>query len=237
MARYLFVLVMLFIAFSLQASGQGLFEDALGGSGEDEAERQASYELNGYLRGTFYGGKVPDKSEAEMKSGYGEASLKLKVSKKSFGDGFAEIRFRKGHEFGREIEDVNVREAYINNYIGRFDFRIGHQVVVWGRADGMNPTDNITPKDFLVRSPDEDDRRVGNFLIRSFYNAQPLRFEAIWIPFYAASVIPTDVVPLPSNITLVDPQYPDANLKNNSFALRLNLEWPSIDGSVSYFIR
>jgi hypothetical protein len=34
---------------------------------------------------------------------------------------------------------------------------------------------------------------------------------------------------------MTEPFYPDASLKNNGVALRVNFEWPSIDGSVSYF--
>jgi hypothetical protein len=130
---------------------------------------------------------------------------------------------------------VNVREAYVNLYAGRFDFRIGHQIVVWGRADGVNPTNTITPQNLLVRSPDEDDRREGNFLIRSYYNIHPVRLEAIWVPNFKSSYIPTALIPLPPGINRVDPDFPDNSLKNSAFALRLNLELASIDGSVSYF--
>jgi hypothetical protein len=210
-------------------SSQSLFEQA---TGKDE---QKPYELNGYLKGTLFVGKDSDKNDAEVKSGYGEAALKLRLRKQGFGDAFAELRFRSGHEFQKTISEISIREAYVNAYAGPFDFRIGHQVVVWGRADGWNPTDNITPRNMLIRSADEDDRRLANFLIRSHYNLQPVRFEMIWIPVYRPSYIPTDLVPFPPGIELGEPDYPDMKLKNGAFALRLNLELPSVDGSVSYF--
>lgn len=218
----------LFIFTSLLFS-QSLFEQA---TGKDEGK---PYELNGYLRGTLFGGKVPEKNVAEIKSGYGEASLKLKLRKQGFGDAFAEVRFRSGHEFQKTVSEINIREAYVNAYFGPFDFRIGHQVVVWGRADGWNPTDNITPKNMLIRSPDEDDRRLANFLIRSTINLHHVRFETIWVPAYSPSYIPTEFIASSSGINLVEPDYPDMKLKNSAFALRLNLELPSIDGSLSYF--
>jgi hypothetical protein len=217
--------------FSHLLFSQGLFEKA-----EEESKDQSlNYELNGYLRSALFVGKVPDKNEAELKSGYGEASLKLKVRKPHFGDAFAEVRFRRGYEFDDYLSEIDLREAYVNAYLGPFDFRIGHQIVVWGRADGINPTDNITPKNMLVRSPDEDDRREGNFLIRSYYNLSSLRLEAIWIPSFRSSVVPTNLLPFPPGIHLTDPQYPHAKLKNSAFAFRLNYVWPSIDGSLSYF--
>ncbi|MCD6335802.1 MAG: hypothetical protein J7M27_10810 [Candidatus Latescibacteria bacterium] len=228
-----FIFVLLFSA-SLHA--QSLFEDAVSGDAEQPDAAQAEpHELNGYVRGVFYGGKVPERDEAEMKSGYGEAAIKLRVRKQDFGDGFAELRFRRGHEFNEEVSEVTLREAYVNMYVGRFDVRFGHQIVVWGRADGFNPTDTITPKNMQVRSPDEDDRRAGNFLIRFFCNLDPFRLEAIWIPVYAASVLPTGMMSLPPGMSLTAPEYPDANLKNSAFAVKLNLERASFDGSLSYF--
>ena len=215
--------------FASLLSSQGLFEQAT------DKDEEKPYELNGYLRGTLFVGKVPDKNDAEIKSGYGEASLKLRLRKQGIGDAFAEVRFRSGHEFQKTVSEIDLREAYVNAYVGPFDFRIGHQIVVWGRADGWNPTDNITPRNMLIRSPDEDDRRLANFLIRSYYNLHSVRLEAIWIPVYSPSYIPTDIVPFPPGIFLDEPDYPDTRLKNSAFALRLNLELPSIDGSISYF--
>ncbi len=223
-----FVLLLL---FSSLLHSQSLFEDAEAGQKKEEKP----YELNGYLRSVLFVGKVPDVNEAELKSGYGEADLKLKVRKQSFGDALAEIRFRRGYEFQKSVSEINLREAYVNVYAGPLDLRIGHQIVVWGRADGLNPTDNITPKNMLVRSPDEDDRRQANFLIRSTYNLYPVRVEAIWVPAYESSYIPTDLIPFPPGVTLVEPDYPDARVRNSAFALRLNFEMPSFDGSFSYF--
>ncbi|MCK4525824.1 hypothetical protein KAW18_00520 [candidate division WOR-3 bacterium] len=230
--RY-FYFICIFL-LSSQLCAYSLFEEAVSGYSDDAGDEQ-SFKLNGYMRGVFYVGKVPDIEEAETKSGYGGAALKLRVYKQDFGDGFAEIRFRCGNEFNEYVSEIDVREAYVNTYAGPFDFRIGHQIVVWGRADGFNPTDNITPKNMFVRSPDEDDRRKGNFLTRTFYNLKPFRMEGIWVPFYASSVLPTGIMSFPAGMSLAEPDYPDASLKNSSFAVKLNLEMASMDGSVSYF--
>lgn len=228
----IFVLVLFLSLFSCTyLTAQSLVEKAEAGS----KDKEIPCELNGYLRSTLFIGKVPDINEREIKSGYGEASLKLRVRNGNFGDGFAEIRFRRGYEFKESISELNLREAYVNAYVGPFDFRIGHLIVAWGRADGFNPTDNITPKNMLVRSPDEDDRREGNFLIRSYYNLHPVRFEAIWVPFFRASVVPTNLLPFPPGINLIDSDYPEARLKSSGFALRLNFEFAAFDGSLSYF--
>ncbi len=218
------------LIFSLNLSAQSLFEEA-----EKSEDQDKAFELNGYLRSALYLGKVPDRDLADMKSGYGDFSLKLKASKASFGSAFTEVRFRKGYEFNDYLSEVNLREAYVSAYVGPFDFMIGHQIVAWGRADGINPTDNITPKNMLARSPDEDDRREANFLLRTFFNAHPVRIELIWVPLFRSSVVPTNLIPFPPGIILGDPDYPDARLKNGAVAAKLNLELASFDCSLSYF--
>lgn len=216
--------------FSVVLSAQSLFEEAEKGENQDK-----TFELNGYLRSALYLGKVPERDLADMKSGYGDFSLKLKASKGSFGSAFAEVRFRRGYEFNDYLSEINLREACVSAYVGPFDFIIGHQIVAWGRADGINPTDNITPKNMLARSPDEDDRREANFLLRTFFNAHPVRIELIWVPLFRSSVVPTNLIPFPPGITLGDPDYPDARLKNGAVAAKLNLELASFDCSLSYF--
>jgi len=222
--------LVLILFLSTTVLGQGLFEEA-----EGSKDQEKPFELNGYLRSTLYLGKVPERSQGEIKSGYGEFSLKLRANKESFGSAFAEVRFRKGVEFNDYVTEFTIREAYVSAYLGPFDFRIGHQIVVWGRADGINPTDNITPKNMLARSPDEDDRREANFILRTFFNAHPVRIELIWVPFFRPSVVPTNLISFPPGISLSDPDYPDARLKNGAVAAKLNLELAAFDFSLSYF--
>ncbi|HDP98736.1 MAG TPA: hypothetical protein ENN22_06085 [bacterium] len=226
------LILVIWLSLTISLSAQDLFESAIV---EGDQLSSSNYELNGHLRAVIFGGKTDNKNEAEIKSSYGEAGLKLRLRQQHFGDAFAEIRFRKGQEFNQSLSEVNLREAFVNVYLGKFDLRIGHQIVVWGRADGFNPTDNITPKNMLVRSPDEDERREGSFVLRSFYNSQLLRLEAIWAPVFTPSVLPIDVVELPEGVAFGSAHYPDANIKNGSVALKLNLISPSFEASLSYF--
>ncbi|MGB2908237.1 MAG: DUF1302 family protein [Candidatus Aminicenantaceae bacterium] len=225
------LLLCLLLALSGFLSAQGLFEEA---TQEKEGLIEA-LDLGGYLRSTLYAGEAPSPDTGQIKSGYGEFSLKAKAAVEDFGGAFAELRFREGLEFDQHVSQFTLREAYVDAYAGRFDFRVGHQIVVWGRADGLNPTDNITPRDMLARSPDEDDRRMANFLIRTYYNASPVRLEGIWIPFYRPSRIPTEFISFPANVIYGGQVYPAARLEDSAFAVKLNLELPSLDGSLSYF--
>ncbi len=121
-----------------------------------------SFDFNGHIRGDVFAGKMPDYSRGVVKSGYGELGLRLRVSKGSYGDAFGEVRFQggyfgdehylgqpsripnKGTDLGEFDTRVKLREAYVNAYIGPLDLRFGKQIIVWGRADGINPTNNLT---------------------------------------------------------------------------------------------
>ncbi|MBN1479505.1 hypothetical protein JXA70_04465 [candidate division KSB1 bacterium] len=221
----------LFVFLIVSASfAQDFFETA-------EAGDAASlpYELNGFMRGAFFAGIGIDSDELVQKSGYGELGVKMRVRKEKWGDGYAELRFRRGYEFDQSLSEFHLREAYINTYLGHLDVRMGQQIVVWGRADGFNPTNNITPQDMTTRSSVEDDRRLGNFLFRGSYNFRPFSLELIWVPQYRPSVLPTMLFPFPESVTLGVADNPSADLKNSSIAAKLDLALSSVDGSISYF--
>ena len=227
----IFILILIITTLSLPA--QSLFDDTLQ---EDPSSSTAfNYELNGYARGGIYVGPVPEESGYESKDRYGEAAIKLRLRKGQWGDAYSELRFRNKNNSENSISSFALREAYVNAYLGAFDLRIGQQVVQWGKADGYNPINVITPLDLLVFSPDEDDRRISNFLIRSYYNRSFLRLEAIWVPIYCSSVLPFSKVELPEGVQLSEPDYPDESTENSAIALKLHYEGASLDATLSYF--
>jgi hypothetical protein len=218
------------------STGSGLFESsqsaAPDASGATEAPAATGFDLNGYVRGDMFIGKVQNASAAEMKAAYSELSLKLTVKKEKFGDAYAEPRIRYGLQAdGREVA-VDLREAYVNLYAGPLDLRLGQQIIVWGRADALNPTSNITPVDFRIQSPVEDDRRLGNVGARAFLNFSPFRLEGVWMPLYSPTELPP--LPLPAQVELGPTHYPPAHIQNGLEAARLHLELPAIEMSASY---
>jgi hypothetical protein len=218
------------------SSGSGLFESSQTSADSASSEEAPSggglpFDLNGYVRGDAFVGKVPTKGAAEMKAAYGELSLKVTTKKLKYGDGFAEVRLRYGLQTGTRIQLVDLREAYVNLYAGPFDLRLGQQIIVWGRADAVNPTNNLTPTDLRVHSPNEDDRRLGNFAARAFLNFQPFRLEGVWVPLYTPSELPFGVV---ENANFVPGIFPVPRLENGTEAARLHLELPAVELSASY---
>jgi hypothetical protein len=171
-----------------------------------------------------------------MKAAYGELSLAVKTAQQRYGDssgaGFAEVRVRQGLQGDEQQTFVDLREAYVNAYVGPVDLRLGHQIIVWGRADVLNPTNNLTPFDLRIRSPIEDDRRIGNVGARLFVTHAPVRVEGVWMPLFAPSGLPA--VGLPEFVTFGAPRFPPPELKNGLLAGRIHLELPAFEMSVSY---
>jgi hypothetical protein len=216
-------------------TGSGLFESAQaegGDAGATDTATPSGFDLNGYVRGDVFIGKRPDKAQAEMKAVYSELSLKVRVKKEKYGDAYAEPRFRYGLQGEERSLFVDLREAYVNLYAGPLDLRLGKQIVVWGRADALNPTSNITPVDFRIHSPVEDDRRLGNVGARAFLNFAPVRLEGVWMPLYAATELPP--LPLPDRVSLGPERYPPPLFKSGLEAVRAHLELPAVELSASY---
>jgi hypothetical protein len=227
-------------------SGGGLFEQSLsaGAAKSETASAAPPFTLNGYVRGDLFVGLIPGSNPlgqqsggtaakfGEMKANYGELSLQLRTAKTAYGDGFAEARIRYGLQGADNQTYVDLREAYANAYVGPLDLRIGKQIVVWGRADALNPTSNITPVDFRIRSPLEDDIRLGNAGARAFLRFAPFRLEGIWMPIYLPTELPT--IQLPQYVSFGKPVFPSPDLKNGLVAGRLHLEVAALETSVSY---
>ncbi|MBN2343492.1 MAG: hypothetical protein JXX29_04830 [Deltaproteobacteria bacterium] len=244
----------------------GLFDDAVSGNETDTApaspvdsngestetvvQNPLTFDLNGYIRGDVFVGKMPRQPRAELKTGYGELALKLRAVKERMTDGFAELRLKGGYlndetylgqptersgggeSIGEFDTSIMLREAYVNLYLSRLELRLGQQIVVWGRADGINPTNSITPVDIRVRSPEEDDRRLANIGLRARLNLNPLRLEVVWMPIYVPSVMPK--VALSDAIVFSDPVYPDFDVLNGLIAGKTHLIFSSFEMSLSY---
>ena len=205
---------------------QSLFESALSSTHEGNDK---SFTLNGFIRSDVFA------NETDFRSIYAESALKLETMKSKYGNAFAEFRLQKNILISEKPVNVDLREAYLNLYFGKFDFRIGQQIIVWGRADGFNPTNNLTPTDFTVFSPDEDDKRLSNFVVKGNYSFKNFRLEADWIPFYKASILPFHTYTLPDGVYWAEANYPETKWTESSYALKLSIEKAAFDGSLSYF--
>lgn len=223
-------MILSIMAFPEGAHAQSLFEEAA------THEKKSPIQLSGYGRGVLYLGTYESASLPEIRSGYGEAALKIYAFSGMRGKLYSEIRFRSGYEYNEQIQQFHLREAYADLYLGDFDLRAGQQIIAWGRADGINPTNNLTPQDYFVRSTETDDMRMGNFLLRGRYSIKSrIRLEGIWVPVYRHSIYRFDLFEMPDFVNFTDAYNPEAALKNGSFAGKVEFLFDRFDGSISWF--
>lgn len=215
------------------SEGVGLFEAASSGElTSDVGESSRRYDISGYVRADAFMGKIPDYRQGYMQAAYGELSLQVRTKRTEYGDAYAETRFRYGMQGGDPKHEMELREGYVNAYLGPVDLRLGQQIIVWGKADGFNPTNNLTPTNLSIRSPHEDDRRVGNFASRMFINMEPVRLEGVWVPMYRAVELPP--FSYPRYVGEGSPTYPKPEFLRGTYAGKLHLNLASVDASISY---
>jgi len=120
-----------------------------------------------------------------------------------------------------------LREGYVNYSNGAADFRVGKQIIVWGRADQINPTDNLTPRDNTLFIPESDDQRLGSVAAKATYNFSGVAATAIMLPRFRPSVQPIT----PAAGVVFDESIPGGN----QYALKLEQTGQGVDWSLSYF--
>jgi len=60
-------------------------------------------------------------------------------------------------------EGAGVDELYIRNRNWPCTPALGKKLVIWGRADGINPTDLVSPTNYRRLTPETNDQRTGNW--------------------------------------------------------------------------
>lgn len=147
---------------------------------------------------------------------------------------------------------LRVEEATLTWTERRFDLAGGRMVIPWGRADGFNPTDNLTPFDTL--DPLEPER-LPSWAMRGRVYAGRATFEAVWLPRPGVTRLPllgARWLPLPesapnASYPAAGPRmwnldwregealYPSHGLENSAWAVRAEYRASSWEGSISHY--
>ena len=87
-----------------------------------------------------------------------------------------------------------VRELYVEHPMLGCNTRLGRQILSWGRADGINPTDRISPRDYTLLVAEESENQSGadGMTLRCEVGQGALLF-GVFAPFGGSKV------PLPSH--------------------------------------
>ena len=132
--------------------------------------------------------------------------------------------------FRAEATQGKLREAYVDVRAGALDARLGRQIIAWGRADQINPTDNLTPRDFTLLVPDDGDQRSGVTGVRAIYRFGDLALTGVLLPTFEPHRIRLRQPPQGSTLREREPA--DPVLQG---ALKLEQTGRGVDYSLSYF--
>jgi hypothetical protein len=162
---------------------------------------------------------------ARSKAGLGDAGV-VRL------DGWLRMQSHSGqrdiHSGGGEARHGRVRELYWQTGTDALEFRIGRQNIVWGRADGLNPTNNLTARDFTQLTPEDGDQYFGNDAIRMDLHGEAGQFTGIYFPKANSHVLPLAKTP---GVTyrIVSPE------SQSQWAVKWQGSRENMDGSLSYF--
>ncbi len=137
-----------------------------------------------------------------------------------------------------------LHEVWIEHVADNWDLRIGKQIIIWGRADGVQITDMISPPDFTESiSRDLDEIRMPVGAVKFRLLGEHFDTELLWLPFFKAAVQPegdnpwavTPVFPKDVRV-LSDPvNEPGNSFDNGEFGLKISSYLSGLDLAASIF--
>lgn len=122
-----------------------------------------------------------------------------------------------------------LREGYAQTTFGNLDLRVGREIIVWGRADKVNPTDSWSTRDFTLLAPNDDDQRLGVTTLQATWNAGAYRIISLWQPEWRFPVLP--IPPQPPGVSLLNLAPKDPA---QQWGIKLDHSGDGLDWSVSY---
>ena len=184
--------------------------------------------ISGSLRGGYWSSSrtLDDRDHLTTAALWLKASPKLRSNVSLFVEGWIIDQ----QLFHADQTEEQLREAYLDINVGPMDFRIGKQIIVWGRTDRINPTDNLSPRDFTLLVPEDDDQRLGTAAIKATYYFKEISLTGIWLPHFSPDTIPIPRIPPPFGLT---EDIPDTSF--GDWAIKIEQTGRLIDWSLSYF--
>ena len=165
-----------------------------------------------------------------------ENSYKLKANIKAYKDFIYTLKEDEYKTIPKDYEDYSdINELYLQGSINsNLDFRIGRQIVVWGKSDNIRITDTLNPLNNLTPAmTDIEDLRLGRTMAKFDYYTNGWDISTIFLLENRYSMMPkygSDFAPqnkILANSLSVDE--PSNSLKNSGFALSLSKNYEGQD--------
>ena len=157
-----------------------------------------------------------------------ENALKLDLQWRGEDNLSARLITRGGYELLENSVNLNIVEGYIDFYTDNSDWRIGKQLIFWGKADGYSPTDNINPDNYFILSQELEDTRQAIFAVRSDIYLNNGTLQLVYSPEIALNQYPGFSLSLPVSAD-------EQNWQNHTLAIKYDWIKEKTDYSVSLY--
>lgn len=128
----------------------------------------------------------------------------------------------------------NLESAVVWNPEG-FRLGFGWQIFSWGTADGVNPTDNLNPRDYTTIEGNKPHKLPALAADAVWYPSEQVSLEAVFVPSAGTSIYPTDYVQaLTSQGLTASAKDNSSQLKNFVAGGKFNFRSTALDFSLSY---
>jgi len=186
--------------------------------------------LRGWVRGFTAEPNAIDLTQTRLKiellSGFGEHA--------AF---FSRLHLIHDSKLGDEIS-WDLKQAYIDYYTDWLTLRFGRQIISWGKADEINPTDILNPQDLSNFLEDKIDRKIGLFTVKADWLLYGFELQTIWKPEYEMMKFPdqdSNWGLMSSNAPLmVVPDHSHLNMDQTDWAVKLSKTFGLYDFSLGY---
>jgi hypothetical protein len=139
---------------------------------------------------------------------------------------------------------VELHELWLEHADTNWDIRVGRQIIIWGKADGVQVTDIICPPDYtesITRDLDEIRQPVEAAKLRLL--GKSVNLELIWIPVFRAAKMPEGDNPWAMTMTPPpgvrmredDMRKPGISLQNSEVAMKVSGYFSGVDVAASAF--
>ncbi len=141
----------------------------------------------------------------------------------TFAEGFVQTNSSRG-------TDADLVEGWVRYTSGDFSLKAGRQIVVWGRADRLNPSDVLSSRDYTLLVTSDDEQRRGALTLQARLGVGDFTIDTYWLPEFRDNRFPIDRN-RPGAIVIADEKVSD----RSQFAARLDRSGGSIDWSLAWF--
>ncbi|MBC7634872.1 MAG: hypothetical protein H7251_04645 [Acetobacteraceae bacterium] len=140
--------------------------------------------------------------------------------------------FAEGYVQTDSVDGTNADlvEGWLRLTSGDLGIKAGRQIIVWGRADRLNPSDVLSSREYTLLVASDDEQRRGTIMVQARLGIGAFTLDGYWLPEFRDNRFPLD--PNPVGAVVI----PDQRVDDKSqFAMKLDRSGGSIDWSLSWF--